>query len=103
SGPTNFDGGGDIPLALAAGDFNNDGKVDLVVANFFIDRVSILLGNGAGGFANPVSFATGSNPASVAVGDFNGDGKLDVATANFNGFSVSVLLGNGAGSLSAPV
>ena len=68
---------------LAAGDFNGDGKVDLVVSNDAVNpgmaTVSILLGNGDGTFRAPVSYLTGSGAAYVAVGDFNGDGKLDVA------------------------
>jgi hypothetical protein len=41
---------GSAPLAVAAGDFNGDGRLDLAVANNASNDVSILLGNGAGGF-----------------------------------------------------
>lgn len=88
--------------AIVAGDFNGDGKRDLVLANWNDSSVSLLLGNGAGAFGAPVAFAVGPNPWALATGDFNGDGQLDLAVANFGGPSVSILLGNGSGGFSAP-
>ena len=87
---------GNEPGSLAAGDFNNDGNLDLVVANYSDNTVSILLGNGNGTFQAARNLATGQNPAAVAVGDLNGDGKLDVVTASALG--VSVFLGKGDGT-----
>ncbi len=91
------------PHSLAVGDFNGDGKPDLAIANGASNNVTVLLGNGSGGFtAAPGSpFAVGSGPQSVAVGDFNGDGKPDLAIANFNGSTVTVLLGTGTGGFTA--
>ena len=63
--------------------------------------MSVLLGNGAGGFGAKTDFATGSGPYSVAIGDLNADGKPDLATANYGADSVSVLLGNGTGGFGA--
>jgi len=80
------------------GDFNGDGKADLVVVNQNANTISVLLGNGAGTFGPKTDYATGATPIGVAVGDFNGDGKPDVAVANFGGKSVSLLLGNGDGT-----
>src|SRR6516164_2262760 len=97
-GPPNLFSTGANPSSIAAGDFNGDGKADLVVANSTANTVSVLLGNGDGTFSTKNDFATGTTPVGVAVGDFNGDGKLDIATANANSNSISVLLGNGAGS-----
>ncbi len=87
--------------SMAVGDFNGDGKPDLVVANVDSDTVSVLLGNGDGTFQTAQNFGAGRGPRSVAVGDFNGDGKLDLAVANFYSNNVSVLLGNGDGTFQA--
>jgi hypothetical protein len=93
-------GAGDGPFSVAVGDFNNDTILDLAVANFFSDNVSILLGNGNGTlFVTPaVNFGAGDGPFSVAVGDFNNDTILDLAVANQNSDNVSILLGNGNGT-----
>jgi Domain of unknown function (DUF4347)/FG-GAP-like repeat len=80
--------------SVNVGDFNGDGKLDLVTANYGSNNVSVLLGNGSGGFAPKTDFAAGGIPTSVSVGDFNGDGKVDLATANVLGDNVSVLLNN---------
>jgi hypothetical protein len=89
----------DGPQSVAVADFNNDGKLDLAVTNWLSDNVSILLGNGNGGFkpAHGSPIAVGQQPWSVAVGDFNHDGRPDLATANQQSGDVSVLLGSGAG------
>ena len=78
-------------------DFNNDNKLDLAVANYDSTTVSILLGNGLGGFGPKTDFGVGSNPLSVFSADFDNDGKQDLATANYSSSTVSILLGNGLG------
>ena len=96
---------GSLPVAVAAGDFNGDGTQDLAVTNSGDSTVTVLLGNGTGGFSAAAGspFATGTEPSSIAVGDFNRDGVLDLAISNSGNGSVSVLLGNGAGGFSAAV
>ena len=89
------------PAAVAVGDFNGDGRPDVATANAKGDAVSVLLGNGRGGFSSKTRFATGRGPESVAVGDFNGDGKQDLVTANGRAGTVSVLLGLGRGGFAA--
>src|SRR3954452_21870763 len=90
---------GTAPNQIVTGDFNLDTKPDLAVVNSSSDNVTILLGDGIGGFTpapgSPVMVA--QTPKSVAVGDFNNDGKPDFAADNFIGGSVSVFLGDGAG------
>lgn len=83
---------GATPVSVALGDFDQDGALDVAVANYASNNFSILRGRGDGTFAPPQNFATGSGPYAVTVSDFNGDGWLDVATANFAGDTVSVLL-----------
>jgi len=97
---------GRAPVAAAVGDFNGDGKSDVVVANYWGNTVSVLLGNGDGTFQPQVDTSTGNHhPQATAVADFNGDGKPDLVVANANDYdnTVSVLLGNGDGSFQAPV
>ena len=68
---------------VAVGDFNGDGKPDLVTANLYTSNVSLLFGHGDGTFMRPVTYASGgSNPQGLAVGDFNGDGHDDLAVGN---------------------
>jgi hypothetical protein len=83
------------------GDFNGDGKADLVTANLNSTNVSILQGNGSGSFGAAQNFAVGVAPNFVAVGDFNEDGKPDLVTTNGGSNNVSVLLGNGSGGFGA--
>src|SRR5947209_11892 len=90
---------GNGPAGVAVGDFNGDGKPDLVVANFNDNTLSVLLGNGDGTFQAAQTFGgVGMQPQFVAVGDFNRDGKLDLVVTNSHSDSVSVLLGNGDGT-----
>jgi hypothetical protein len=85
------------PNSIAVGDFNSDGKVDLVTANEGTNTVSVAIGNGLGGFATGVLYTVGDLPNGVTVADFNADGKLDIATANSTSNNLSILLGNGLG------
>src|SRR5205823_3184337 len=76
----------------------------LALTSQAIGAVSILFGNGAGGFPGSISVAlgAGTNPQFVAVADFNGDGNLDLVIANQGSNNVSILLGNGVGKFSGP-
>lgn len=93
--------------SIAQGDFNGDGKPDLVVADYTLTSgmsgtvLSVLLGKGDGTFEPAVSYAADGYPTSVAVGDFNGDGCADLVAAANNG--VVVLLGNGDGTFQPQV
>jgi streptogramin lyase len=94
---------GSTPDSVATGDFNNDGNLDLVVANFGSGTISVMLGNGDGTFQPAVNYQVGSGPNGFVIGDFNGDGTLDIAVGNFYSNTVSVLLGNGDGTFQQAV
>jgi hypothetical protein len=102
-----------VPLnVVATGDFNKDGKADLVVTLYDLfstgfDFVDVFPGNGDGSFGNPQMVVGSGSPyvgaITAAVGDFNGDGNLDIATgiqtagATIQGF-IQIALGNGDGT-----
>jgi hypothetical protein len=85
------------PVYAAASDVNGDGKPEVGVVNVL--EVSLLVGDGAGGFIAPEAFPVSSNSfvgaASLAEGDYNSDGKVDLAVALDSG--VMGLLNDGAG------
>jgi hypothetical protein len=103
------------PYQVAAGDFRNSGKLDLLIRN--PDGIWLSVGNGDGTFQpgaviweepSTLIFVTPpgplfNGPASFAVGDFNGDGKLDLAV-DIDGARMDVLLGTGTGAFNpAPI
>jgi hypothetical protein len=89
---------GKKPHALAASDFNRDGKDDLVLIDNF--GVGVLLGNGDGTFGTVSYFPTANLPHSLAVSDLSSDTIPDLAV---NASSLSVLLGNGDGTFQSHV
>jgi hypothetical protein len=90
---------GAAPVAVDFGDFNKDGKLDLVVANMASNDLSILTGRGDGTFGAATSVPSSDAPQAVAVADFDRDGFDDIAVAQSG--SVAVLYGNGQGAFGA--
>ena len=92
---------GMAPGAMATGDFNMDGSLDLAVAGS--ETLTILLGDGKGGFAAAREFPVGLRPASLAVSDFDGDGRADVVVADRRANHLSLLFGDGQGGFGTPL
>ena len=63
--------------------------------------VSVLLGDGSGGFADEVRYAVGNSPTSIAIGYVDDDAYPDLVAANLGSGDVSVLLGDGSGEFGA--
>ena len=95
------------PVALATGDFNGDGKLDVAVTEYSNGAVAILTGTGNGAFAAPALYNAGTLPTAITAADFNGDGRPDLAVTNTlvtsgnQSDNVSILIGDGGGTFSA--
>src|SRR4051794_630144 len=102
-----LEGGAPISLgarisAVAAGDFNSDGRLDLAATQNDGNQVMLLLRNAQNtGFSPQLQFPTGLTPVAIAVGDYNGDRLADLAIANRGGDSATILLRVPGGTFSA--
>ncbi|HKS29862.1 MAG TPA: VCBS repeat-containing protein [Pyrinomonadaceae bacterium] len=90
---------GGRPQDVAAADLNRDGKLDVVTCNEE-NTVTVLLGNGRGGFAPAPGSPISKAAHMVAIGDVNNDGNADLALTHHDSFGVEVLLGTGDGRFS---
>lgn len=84
-----YSGVGNNINGAGTGDFNLDGKPDIVTVQPDIDgNVNVIQGNADGTFSSIVNYKVGNQPLRVFSGDFNGDGKPDLAVSNWGGNSV---------------
>jgi hypothetical protein len=95
---------------LRSADFNRDGRPDIVTTDMDDNAISLLLGDGRGGFRQPTGspFPAGKAPWEVAIDDFNRDGNLDLAVIPYDRdltdprqLAVTILLGDGRGGFAA--
>ncbi len=89
---------GPEPSFLISEDFNNDGKLDLVVTNSGGHSFSLFKGKGDGTFKDQLVFKTGQDPICVVAADFNNDGYLDVAVLDYADQDIQVYLNTQFGS-----
>ena len=91
----------ELSLAIASGDFNEDGITDLAATESFAQSIAIFLGNGSAGvgdgtFQPALHLVDGAQPYDLTTGDFNEDGHVDLAVASGSTGRLEVFLGNGA-------
>ena len=96
---------GTDPVGIAAADFNSDGHPDLAITyttDTLGNSVSVLFGDGTGGFPTNINFPAGSGATGVVAADFASSAP-DIAVADKSGNNVDVLIGDGAGNFTAPI
>ncbi len=98
-----FPGVASGPVAAAVADFDEDGELDVVLANNPGSFVTVLLGDGLGAFGAPTTFLAASGVNDVEAGDLDGDGHQDLVAAARSGNRIAVLEGFGDGTFASPV
>jgi Bacterial Ig-like domain (group 3)/FG-GAP-like repeat len=89
---------------LTAGDFDGDGKLDLLGrTSAVVTTLRLFRGTGNGTFSTPADFAGSAENIRRDASDLDGDGDLDLVTADFNARQISVLLNQGSGAFAPPV
>ncbi|MBX7093572.1 MAG: HYR domain-containing protein [Flavobacteriales bacterium] len=91
-----------LPNGSTSGDFNGDGKTDVVSSNVSTTSFSLFSGNGLGDFTFVASTSAGNTIAGIASGDFDGDGKRDVMTVESTSQNMVIYPGDGAGGFNVP-
>ncbi len=91
-------GNGSQSRSFVIDDFNNDGCMDIGIANSGNPNIGIFLGYGNISFESPAISPTSSYPYAVAAGDFNNDAYLDIVVANYDSNNIGIFLGYGNGS-----
>ena len=89
--PTPFAVGTGNPTAIAAGDVDQNGSIDLVVAGL---SGVVIARNSSGSFSPEKALFAGTNPTAVAIADVDGDGRADIVVGSNDG--VAILYGNGS-------
>jgi hypothetical protein len=91
----------DRPVGVAIGDFNRDGKQDIAIAR--LNSISIMLGNGTGGFTNGATFTGGSNIEGIAALSLRSSSLIDLVVPDSGNSTVRLFYGNGNGTFGPAV
>ena len=86
------------PISLQAGDWNNDGRKDIAVANRETDSISILLNNDNDNFTTAATLDTAEFPQQLMQGDWNGDNVTDLASISVGENLLQLWKGKGDGT-----
>jgi hypothetical protein len=91
------------PHGVALGDFNGDGKLDVMTDSWGHDKIELFLGDGLGNLQLPgKTFSVGKRPYQrLRAADFDKDGRMDIVTTNLDDNTASILLGDGRGGFHA--
>jgi hypothetical protein len=102
SAPVTIGAAAGFATLLASGDFNQDGKQDILLVDAS-RSITIYYNQGAGVFS-PTTYFPNANALNVTVADFNHDGNLDIAYVPnaVSPVQVFVSLGDGKGGFSSP-
>ncbi|AFV00922.1 FG-GAP repeat domain-containing protein [Simiduia agarivorans] len=84
--------------SVSTGDFNADGKQDLVIASYSDNQIFVYLNNAHNQLTRTGSFSAGESPTDMAIADVDSDGYLDIAIANHETSYITLLLGDGKGN-----
>ena len=87
--------------SIAAGNFDSDDVVDLVISEEVTHKISFFQGNGDGTFTASASTSAGIAATDFRIGDFDGDTELDIFARSQTTNQIAVLLGQGNGSFGA--
>jgi len=95
-------GGAEAAAWMVVGDFNNDGKPDVVTASIF-SATRMHLGNGNGTFQDGVDLTAEVPVGILTAADVDGNGNLDLVYFDNVAGAVKILLGNGDGTFASPL
>lgn len=90
--------GANTPSPNEGADFNMDGEIDVAITSAAGTQVTVMLGDGTGGFISNLSYTADSYVRGVCVLDLDGDGFDDIVTSNRFGDTIALLLNNGDGT-----
>lgn len=86
------------PFAIRAADLDRDGHLDIAVACFDGDSLTVLLNDGLGAFHRSGTYLAGDGPWCLNGNDMDGDGDFDLTTVASRSNRLIVLFNDGSGA-----